>query len=406
MARPIVQKITPFDANKNYEITLSWLGNRAHANRIIIYDNETNNVVFDDTVSSFALKHTIPAYTLINGKKYIIQAQTYDVENIPSALSNKVLFYTFATPDFYFEDLTENQVISNSSFTATVHYYSEDWEDISKYMFYLYDATKKQLIQSGEMTDDSDISYTYKGLNNDTVYYVRCVGVTLNGMELDTGYVEISVKFENPNIYARIYATPVPSQGCIQVSSNFILIQYNGTDTFEYIDGMIDLRDKTLYYDEGFLIKDDFTLILRGINLWQTADILKMSNVKYALTLSSRIYNNGNLRFRLMAPNGVANYLLYSDELVFDNKDMVNIMVRRKNNLYQIKAFIDFGFDTESGNVWYGTERPPKALIENYDIWINTEGETHRVKREDFTEYYDEEEPLDTNLYDIWLGGE
>lgn len=92
MAKPIVMKITSFDANKPYEITLSWLGNRAHANRIIIYDNQTNKLVFDDMVSSFALKHTIPAYTLTNGKKYVIQAQIYDVENIPSPLSDKVLF--------------------------------------------------------------------------------------------------------------------------------------------------------------------------------------------------------------------------------------------------------------------------------------------------------------------------
>ena len=132
-------------------------------------------------------------------------------------------------------------------------------------------------------------------------------------MEVDTGYLEITVKYENPNTYARIYATPVPSQGCIQVATNLIIIQYNGTDSFEYIDGMIDLRDKTLYYDEGFLIKDDFTVLIRGINLWQTADIFKMSNGNHGLTLSSRIYNNGNLRFRLMAPNGIGNYLLYSD---------------------------------------------------------------------------------------------
>lgn len=92
-ARPIIQRIQPFDSTKDYEITLSWMGNRAHANRIIIYDNDTNNVVFDDMVSSYALKHKIPAYTLQNNKKYTIQAQIYDVENIPSALSNKVLFY-------------------------------------------------------------------------------------------------------------------------------------------------------------------------------------------------------------------------------------------------------------------------------------------------------------------------
>lgn len=405
-ARPIIQKITPFDAAQDYEITLSWMGNRAHANRIIIYDNDTNNVVFDDMISSFALKHTIPACTLINGKKYVIQAQTYDVENIPSALSNKVLFYTLATPDFYFEDLAENTVISNSSFTASIHYYSDDWEEISKYRFYLYDASKKKLLESTELTDDYDISYTYKGLENNTVYYLRCVGVTVNGMELDTGYVEVTVKYENPNEYARIYATPLPSQGCIQVSSNLIIIQYNGTDEFDYIDGMIDLRDKTLYYDEGFLIKDNFTVIIRGINLWQTADIFKMSNGEHGLTLSSYIYNNGNLRFRLMVPNGVSNYLLYSDEQIFENDDMVTIMIRRLNNIYQIKVFVDYGFNTDNGNMWYGSTKPVYSQVEKYDNWVDTDEKIYKVNRDDFTEYLDESEPLNAILNDLWLGGD
>lgn len=406
IAKPTIAKISPFDANMDYEITLLWMGSRAHANRIIIYDNDTNNVVFDDTVSSFSLKHTIPGCTLKNNKKYTIQAQIYDVENIPSALSNKVLFYTFVTPDFYFEDLSEHPVISNSSFTATIHYYSEDWEEISKYKFYLYDASRKQLLQSIEMTDDYDISYTYKGLDNNTIYYVRCTGVTVNGMELDTGYVEITVKYENPNTYARIYAAPLPSQGCIQVASNLIIIQYNGTDEFDYADSMIDLRDKTLYYDKGFLIENDFTVIIRGINLWQTAVIFKMNNGIHELTLSSRIYHEDKLRFRLMVPNGVSHYLLYSEELVFENPDMVIIMIRRKNNVYQLKAFAEPGFSTENGDMWYGSTRPAQNETNNYDNWINVDELIHKILRDSYTEYLDETEPEEAKLNDLWLGGD
>ena len=405
-ARPIIQKITPFDADKDYAITLSWMGNRAHANRIVICDNNTNNVVFDDTVSSFSLKHLIPARTLSNNRKYTIQAQVYDVENTPSALSNKVLFYTFATPDFYFEDITDNPLITNSSYTAAVHYYSEDWEEISKYVFYLYDSSRKLLLQSNELTDDYDISYTYKGLDNNTTYYVRCTGVTVNGMELDTGYTKIHVKYENPNTYARIYATPLPSQGCIQVATNLIIIQYNGTDSFDYTDGMIDLRDKTLYYDKGLLIKDDFTVIIRGIHLWQTADLFKMNNGLLGFTLSSRIYNDGRLRFRLMVPNGIGHYLLYSDPQVFGDEDMVTIAIRRKNHVYQLKVFIELGFTTENGDIWYGSERPAQHLTHNYETWINTDEKTHKISRDAFTEYFGSAEPAEAMINDLWLGGD
>lgn len=391
MAKPYIQKLKPFDAKKDYEISISWTGNRAHANRIIIYDNDTNAVVFDDMVSTFILKHRIPANTLVNGKKYVIQAQVYDVENTPSPLSDKVLFCTFETPDFYFKGLPEDSLITNSSFTASVCYYSPDWEDISKYVFYLYDASKKQLFQSNEFTDRFNINYIYRGLDNNTTYYIRCVGVTTNGMDLDTGYVGITVKFENPNTYARIYATSLPSQGCVQVATNLIIIQYNGTDSFEYIDGMIDLRDKTLYYDQGFLIERDFTILIRGVNLWQNAELFKMSNGNLGLTLSSHIYCNGKLRFKLLVPNGVSNYLLYSDEQLFENKDMVTIAIRRKNDVYQLKIFVE----SRESYIWY------KTLSLDSEPYIPQS----MVHKNDKETTFDETERITTVLNNLWLGG-
>lgn len=402
MAKPIINKILPFDSNKPYEISFSWSGNRAHANRILIYDNETNDLVFDDMASTYALKHTIPAYTLANGKKYVIQAQTYDVENIASPLSGKVLFYTFETPDFYFSNIPENGKITNASFSASVYYHSSDWEDISTYKFCLYDSTRRQLLESGPMADSFNISYPFRGLENNTVYYIRCLGATVNGMELDTGFTEISVRYENPNAYARIYTTAIPSQGCVKVDTNLIIIQYNGTDSFGYTDGMIDLVGKTLYYDEGFLIEDDFTVIIRGINLWQNADIFKMSNGKHGLTLSSHIYCGGKLRFRSIVPNGVSNYLLYSEEQVFENQDMVTIAIRRKDNVYQLKVFVALGFTTE-GNIWYGTQRP--ANTEKYDAWINVDGNTFMVDKDGYTAFLNDVEPSDAGMDDIWIGG-
>ncbi|MDE6951689.1 MAG: hypothetical protein K2P64_12370 [Lachnospiraceae bacterium] len=356
MSKPYIKKLSPFDAEKDYELTISWFGNRAIANRILIYDNQTNELVFDNTISTYMLKHKIPANTLVNGKKYVIQAQIYDIRNKPSSLSDKVLFYTFKTPDFYFENIPEDSIIENSSFEASVHYYSSDYEDISKYVFYLYDGSKKKLLNSGEIADGDHIIYNYRGLENHTVYYLRCMGVTVNGMDLDTGYVEVSVKFENPNQYARIYAAPIPSQGCIQITSNLIIIQYNGTDIFEYADGMIDLHDKTLYYDKGFLIKDDFTILIRGTNLWQDAEIFRISNGNSYLTLSSRIYNDGRLRFKLLVPNGAAHYLLYSDPQVFEREDMITLAIRKKNNVYQLNVSTGLkSCDTEN-NIQLGGE--------------------------------------------------
>lgn len=352
MARPIIQRINPFDSNYDYEISISWTGNRAHANRIVIRDNESNDVVFDDLVSTYSLKHIIPAHTLTNGKKWVIEAQVYDEENTPSSLSEKVLFSTFTTPDFYFDNVPEGDKIANSSFSASIHYFSPEGENISSYNFHLYDSSKRILLESNLLNDNENINYTYKGLENNTVYYIRCAGSTVNGMSLDTGYVEISVYYENPNTYARIYTTALPSQGCVQVASNLIIIDYNGDEEFEYTDGMIDLRDKTLYYNDDFLIRDDFTVLLKGKNLWQTNELLKMKNENMELNLSSRIYTNNKLRFRLLVPNGVDNYLLYSDELEFDDQDLITIVLRRVNNIYLLKVFINVDPENETMDIF------------------------------------------------------
>ncbi len=341
MSRPIIKKILPFDADKEQDIFLAWTGSRAHANRIIIRDNETNEVTFDDTISTYELRHTIPAGTLTNGKNWTMEAVVYDSENIASASSEKILFYTFKTPDFDFKDLPEHQEINSASFTAAISYHSQDWENISSYIFYLYDSTGKQLLKSNVMHDIFNIAYTYRGLENNTAYAIRCTAVTVHGMLLDTGLRNILIKYENPNTYARIYTTALPEQGCVQVASNLIVIQYNGPEHFSYENGMLDLIGKTLYYDEGFLIENNFTVIIRGKNLWQTADILKMKNDNPGLTLSSRIYTDETLRFKLLVPNGVCHYLLYSDEQIFGADDMVTIVLRRESNLYQLKVFVE-----------------------------------------------------------------
>ena len=143
----------------------------------------------------------------------------------------------------------------------------------------------------------------------------------------------------------------------------------------------------------------------RGVNLWQTADIFKMNNDGLGLTLSSRIYDEGKLRFKLTVPNGLNNYILYSDEQVFTDTDMITIAIRRKNNIYQLKVFMEIG-DAPQGNLWYGTNRPPRQLMDDHDIWLDTPGETVVVHKDSYISFVKQEEPTDALLNDLWIGGD
>lgn len=405
MAKPILKQITPFDATKDSVISFVWSGSRAYSNRIIIYENYSLEKVFDDTIATYKFEHTIPANTLSNGIKYIIECQVMDQDGTASALSNKVSFTTIATPDFHFSNIPQNGNLNMSSFGANIYYYSSDGEDLSCYKFYLYDANKKLLLETKAYYNVDNVTYNYRGFENDAAYYIRCMGITVNGIELDTGYERITVKYENQNTYARVYAENVPKQGCIKISSNIVIIQYNGTDEFTYIDGMIDLRDKMIYYDSGFEINGDFSVIIRGMYLWHTGDVFKMRNGQYEITLSSRIYTDGTLRYKLEVPNGTNTYIRYSEPLVFDDEDMITIGIRRINDLYQLVAFIELGF-SRRGNIWWGSNRPV-SNTENYDNWIDTnDSPIYKSDKDIIKTITYMFEPDTANKDDIWLGGE
>lgn len=408
MAKPIIKNINCFDATKDYEVEIIWTGNRSYSNKIVIYDNRTNEKVFEETQTTFSLKHKIPANTLTNGinKTWIIQAQVFDKEGTASVLSDKVLFHTFNTPQFFFRDgnnhLADGYKVNDSSYQGIIYYQSDDLEDLESYRFYLYDVEKKLLITSERLNDRQNITYQFRGLENNTEYYIQCIGTTKNGMSLDTGIVRIYVRYTNPSQYSRIFADTLPNRGCVQVGSNIIIIQYNGEEIFEYTDGMINLIDKTLVYDEGFMIADDFSLQISGYHLWQTAEIFKFSNDNFDFSLTSRIYSDGTLRFRILVPNGLSHYVIYSEPLKFTNVDLITILVKRVNNVYGIYVKNNGYYDAD-GDYWFGAQEP--IGTKQRDIWLTTDDmDTYKVSQTDLTIFYMNEKPSTAKKDDIWLG--
>lgn len=403
MSKPIIKKIIPFDAGKDHEIFISWSGNRVYGNRIVIRDEkDPETVVFDDTAVSFSLAHTIPAGTLLNGREYSVQAVVFDREGTPSPASAKTNFYTYVTPDFYFHNLPEDHVLTNASFDASMYYFSPNWEGIDNYRFYLYDTEKKELLCSDMLYDDMYLNYTFRSLESGRRYYLRCVGVTIHGMPLDTGYVEVTVKYETPDTYARLYAVNDPKQGCISVSTNLIIIQYNGTEEFKYHNSFIDLIDRTLYYDKEFLVEGDFTLMIRGTHLWQTKEIFKMKNDTEGLTLSSRIYTDGTLRFKLTVPNGIGHYILYTEPLRFSDADLITICLRRVGSIYQLQCFTEIHF-SPSGDMWYGFNKPTRD-VQKYDSWFYEDSVLHKIRKEEITVHTESSRPEHAAKYDLWFG--
>lgn len=421
MIKPIINKITPFDAENDNAISFSWDGNQSHANRLIIYDIKTLEIIYDKKIETFELQHVLTANTLENGKQWIAQIVTFDVNDTPSEPSDKILFYTFKTPQFYFcelknghpaqevHEIKSGKIIGNQNYQALIYYQQENYEDLQSHKFYLYDGTKTLLYESETMFNSYNIKFNYTGLNNHTVYYLRCIGITVNGMEVDTGYIQVYTDYQEPDKYGVIYAENDPDHGYIKYHTNIIVIKYNGNKIFKYIDDLIDLREDSIYYDTGFVIRDDFTLKLRGMYLNRTNTLLELRNTKYSLVLSSYLYDDGTIRFKITVFNGVSNYILYSTPLTFEEKDMVHIAIRRKNDIYKLEVFVDSLFTLEN-NMWYGIQKP--STPSRHDIWIDDlKPLTYMTEKEKVTKHLGINEPTGDILSrdaweDIWIGGE
>ncbi len=342
MPKPQINKIIPFDACYDAVISMSYIGNLPYGNRIIIYDATTLSIIYDVTKYGLALEHTIPANTLINGKKYAIQGQVFDSNKNASTLSDKAYFYCLTTPSFYFKDVQNDDIFRSASIYVTLIYDQIEGEEIDEYRFYLYDDVKNLLIESEAFYTNNNMNYAYRGLTDDRFYYIRAVGTTVNGILMDTGYIKIFINYQNPKDYKLIDVQCNEQNSVVTYQTNFVVINPSDMDTqYEYKDGFINLIDKTIVYDKDFMINGDFTLSIRGKDMYRSATILKCANNTTSFTVSSYIYDDGQMRYKLAVSNGLCNYLLYSGPILPSNEDIVIIHIRRINNVYLLKCFIE-----------------------------------------------------------------
>lgn len=343
--KPVVKQIIPFDADNEHKIEFSWTGSRAYGHTLKIYESDTLNLVYEKTVETYALSHTIEGKTLTNGKKYLVQVSVYDYQKVSSEWSDKYSFHVFTTPEFMFKDIKNEDIFKNSSIITEVIYSQPEFEDIGSYKFYLYDSNNNILQISENKYEREDIIYTYKGLENNTFYYIQCKGITANGMPIDTGKVKIFIKYENTSIYARFFAESDTKHGGNKWSTNIVLIDYTGDKTFEYVDdNYIDLNNNVIYYNEGYTIPNDGAIIISGKSFYKNNNhVLSTYNKDsvYQINLYSYIYDDNTLRFKLVVNNMINNYILYSKPMIFTNDDNIEIRIKKNNDVYSIETYIE-----------------------------------------------------------------
>jgi hypothetical protein len=292
--------------------------------------------VFNDTVQSLKLEHRIPPGTLTNGKDYNLDVTGYDISD-NSVVSGKASFTCLTTPVWAFSNLTPGQVVRNASFVLQINYSQAQGERLNEYGVVLYSAARAPVWDGGLVYTD-DMSVRLENLSDNSEYYARAAGRTVNGMETDTGLIPFSVEYEAPDAYAVVVLENLKNQGAVKISSNIVSIigrTENGAEPVFLGDEVIDLRGGgSVIFDEGFSINGDYLLALLGYGFVRNEPIIVMGVGYPSLywreaTLGGVDYSYAELR--------AGDYVIFSDKIETPAPEtMLYIRLRRVNGFYEV----------------------------------------------------------------------
>lgn len=348
MIKPILKQISAFDKNNSAYFYFNYYGNQPIKNRLIIKNNITNAVIYNKIQETLHSYHILPSNTLVNGNVYNAQISIFDENNIESDISNTVTFHCYATPLFSFINLnsTANQV-QNSNYELQLQYYQPENEPLNYYKVILYDFSQKEIANSGNLYNPKDLKYILSGLLNDTQYYVRAIGQTLNGISLDTGLIHFVVKYISPSLFSLIQLENLPFEASVKVSSHFVkIIGKSNHESPSFINNeRINLTDNGNYvkFDNGFNISDNFTLEMLVSNLSDYSIFYEHDNSKNKMELKYMRgtfdgYPNEIAYVILRIYNNLTNYIITSNFIDIPSiDDNLYIFVKKVNGLCELK---------------------------------------------------------------------
>lgn len=276
--KPIIINIPAFDATVGTTIHFTWKGTQAFQNELIIRDSETLEIVYKyKTDRNMLLRHemnlllgsanTDVTGTLQNGKQYQATITVFDKNGIQSSASDPSTFWCFSNPTLRItNENVLNGIITTSSLYLSFFYSQNEGEVLNEYYVELFDETR-QLVHSSQIYYGSNseeyLEYRIEGLLNNHSYYTNIHIKTTHGIELETGLIPFSVKYDKMGAGALIYLRDL-GNGNVSIGSNFKIIDVKANpDPPTFINNEeIDLRDPNSWVNffDGFDIEGNYEM--------------------------------------------------------------------------------------------------------------------------------------------------
>lgn len=260
MYKPILYKATAFDADVGYTFTFRWDDTQTRFTKSVLTfsDNETGVAYCTSTYNSVKNQHILTPSTLTgtlaNGRQYSVTLKLYNSSNVPVSLdSDPIIVYCFTTPTFEFNNLTDQQTITASSFQLSFTYTqletSEDanilTERPKEFEVLLYDISEALVYDSGVRTSwisgSADGEYVatqeISGLTDNSIYRIVVKYSTQHGMLYTTAPLLFRVDYDSPSLFSLLSAENLPRRGYVHLSGHAIAIAGTGVEGhYQFID--------------------------------------------------------------------------------------------------------------------------------------------------------------------------
>ena len=340
-----IHTIEPFDASVGTTVRFSWTGNQIYKVRCIIKNNETSELVYDETISTMKQAFEIPSNSgLVNGIRYISYITVFDVDGNESDLQYVgTPFYCFTTPVFNLS-VNQDDIVKSSTYRVSLTYLQNENEKLDSYNIILYSYQKTELQTSGIQYDTSDMYLTLTGLENATQYYVKAIGTTVNGMILETEEILFMVSYQQAQIFTVTELNNKPEIGAIEFKANIVSTKAETNSNPEFIDGKyLNLTNNTATFDTGFKTSGDFYFVANFYDPILNKRIAKFTD-KNAMTVEL-YYREGSFSssygtqcyIELIGCSSFANYTIYSNYVdIPTDIQILSVLVRRISGYYDI----------------------------------------------------------------------
>lgn len=361
---PILAAQNAFDPHYEHTVDFTYNDNQAVKNRLTIIDNETSAEIYNKEQVGMRLSHTIPADTLVSGKQYLAKIKVFDQSGNESDYSSPILFYCFTSPLFQFT-INDDSYIHSANLNVELQYSQSENELLQEYAYELYQYDKTKIYTSDVFYSNDNLVYTFYGLKNDSIYYIRAVGKTSHGMVVDTGCIKINVTYIMIPANVLFKVENNCKNGYMTFESGIIDIGYIvDNENYSLSNGEVTLVNNKVTYNKGFQIDRGFSVLITARKL-PIGIFFIMPTESGDINLSI-VKSYGNYYCKLTVPSPIGEYSRYAElpkanlvdtqgNLISDTDDNLSMTVdlnywddfpvvfelKRKNNLYGLKTYYE-----------------------------------------------------------------